>query len=113
MSMIFGTMEIPDMPTDSHVPPATTEDEVQADEVAATESEADTHKEQLGVYQETTLESLTEIDEAMVQSAVQISLADTSMAGSSGANIAVTLSSDAQDQSAAPGIGAPIDGATV
>ncbi|XP_049364534.1 uncharacterized protein LOC125829340 [Solanum verrucosum] len=42
MSMIFGTMEIPDMPCDSNVPPATARDEVQVHELAAAESEAET-----------------------------------------------------------------------
>jgi len=37
MSMIFGTVEIPDIPADSDVPPATTGDEVRADEVVAAE----------------------------------------------------------------------------
>uniref|UniRef100_M1DZP8 Polyprotein protein n=1 Tax=Solanum tuberosum TaxID=4113 RepID=M1DZP8_SOLTU len=69
MSMIFGTVDIPNMLADSDVPPSTTGDE--------------------------------------------ISLAYTSMAGSSGASVAVTPGTDAQDQSVALGIDSPTDEATV
>ncbi|KAK4727106.1 hypothetical protein R3W88_032023 [Solanum pinnatisectum] len=53
ISLIFGTMEIPDdmstyIPAHSDVPPATTGDEVGFDD-AATDSEVETHKKQLGV----------------------------------------------------------------
>uniref|UniRef100_M1DC72 Putative plant transposon protein domain-containing protein n=1 Tax=Solanum tuberosum TaxID=4113 RepID=M1DC72_SOLTU len=73
MSMIFGTVEIPDMRTDSDVPLATAVDE----------------------------------------SVIQLSLVDTSKAGSSGANVVVTPGTDALDQSVTPSIDAPTDGATV
>jgi len=46
-----------------------------------------------------------------VHSAVQISLTDTSMTSSTGANVVVTLGTDAQDQSMIPGIDAPTNGA--
>uniref|UniRef100_M1DQW7 Putative plant transposon protein domain-containing protein n=1 Tax=Solanum tuberosum TaxID=4113 RepID=M1DQW7_SOLTU len=88
-------------------------DEVRADEVASAEFEAETDEEQLGVDEETTYDGLTEVEEAMVQSAVQISLLDTSMAGSSGASVDVKPGTNVQDQNVAPGIDAPTDGATL
>ncbi|KAG5576780.1 hypothetical protein H5410_056914 [Solanum commersonii] len=66
MSMIFGTMEITEMLIDSEVPPATTRDE-----------------EKLGVDKKSSYERLTEVEEAMIDSALQISLRDTTMDGSS------------------------------
>jgi len=45
ISMIFGSVEIPDIPVDPDVPLATTEDEVQTEEVAAAKSEAKTDEE--------------------------------------------------------------------
>ncbi|XP_049365848.1 uncharacterized protein LOC125830719 [Solanum verrucosum] len=77
MSMIFRTVEIPNMLVDKDVPPATIGDEVRVEEVAAAESEAETDEEQLGVDEEAAYEGLTADEEAMVDSAVQISLADT------------------------------------
>ncbi|KAG5590041.1 hypothetical protein H5410_040555 [Solanum commersonii] len=49
----------------------------------------------------------------MVHSAVQISLIDMSMVGSSGASVTVTSGMDAQDQSMIPGIDAPTDGVII
>jgi len=97
MSMIFGTVEIPDdldidIPACSDVPPATTGDEVRADDAAA-ESEAETDDDQLGVQEETVFEGLTEVDEAMVH-AVQTSLRDTFMAGSRAAIVDETSGTD-------------------
>ncbi|KAG5568515.1 hypothetical protein H5410_064457, partial [Solanum commersonii] len=100
MSMIFGTVEIPDMPADTVVPPATTGDEVQVEELRLMRSSLD---------EEATYEGLTEVEEAMIDSTMQRSLVDTTMVGSS---IAATPGTDAQDQSATPGIYAPTDGAT-
>uniref|UniRef100_M1DDW4 Polyprotein protein n=1 Tax=Solanum tuberosum TaxID=4113 RepID=M1DDW4_SOLTU len=42
MSMIFGMVEIPNMPADTDMPPATTGDEVRVKKVVAAESEAET-----------------------------------------------------------------------
>ncbi|KAG5571362.1 hypothetical protein H5410_061128 [Solanum commersonii] len=64
------------------------------------------------VQEETIYEGLTEVEEAMVHSAVQLSLKNTSMVGSGGASVAITPGTDAQDQNVTPGIDAPIDGAT-
>ncbi|KAG5609857.1 hypothetical protein H5410_021138 [Solanum commersonii] len=59
MSMIFGNVEIPDMPADTDLPPTTIRDE------------------------KATYEGLTEREQAMIDSAKYISLADTTMAESS------------------------------
>lgn len=67
------------MPPDVDFPLTSTEDEFQAEEVAAAESEAETDKEKPSIQKETTYESLTEVDESMVDSAVQISLEDSHM----------------------------------
>uniref|UniRef100_M1DVN7 Polyprotein protein n=1 Tax=Solanum tuberosum TaxID=4113 RepID=M1DVN7_SOLTU len=45
ISMVFGSVEIPDIPVDPDVPLATTGDEVQTEEVAAAKSEAETDEE--------------------------------------------------------------------
>ncbi|XP_049399825.1 uncharacterized protein LOC125863896 [Solanum stenotomum] len=77
MSVTFGTVEIPNMPADTDMPPATTGDE-------------------LGVDEEASYEGFTEIEEAVVDSVVQISLADTPMAGPNGSGAAdATLGTDA------------------
>uniref|UniRef100_M1DUK5 Polyprotein protein n=1 Tax=Solanum tuberosum TaxID=4113 RepID=M1DUK5_SOLTU len=88
MSMIFGTVEIPVMPADTDVPPATTKDEVRVEEVVVVESKAETDEEKLGVDEEASYKDLTKIEEVMVDSTVQISLADTTMADPSGASTA-------------------------
>uniref|UniRef100_M1DLA7 Putative plant transposon protein domain-containing protein n=1 Tax=Solanum tuberosum TaxID=4113 RepID=M1DLA7_SOLTU len=86
-------------------------DEVRADDVAA-ESEVETDKEKLGVQEETTYEGVTEVEEAMVYSAIQTSLRETFMAGSSGASVDVTPGTNAQDQSVTLGTDPSTDGAT-
>jgi len=96
MSIIFVTVEIPDMPADADVPLTTTGDEVRVEEVVAAESEADTDEEQLGVDEESIFEGVIEVKEAMIDSTVQISLVDNTMVGCS---IAATPGTDAQDQS--------------
>ncbi|XP_049364562.1 uncharacterized protein LOC125829376 [Solanum verrucosum] len=102
---LFGTMKIPDdpsivIPAYSEVPTATTRDEVRVDVVAA-ESEAETDEEQFGVHEDVVFDDLADLESAMVDSAVQASLRDVSIVGSSGAKIAETPSTDAH-----------IDGAT-
>uniref|UniRef100_M1DS59 Integrase core domain containing protein n=1 Tax=Solanum tuberosum TaxID=4113 RepID=M1DS59_SOLTU len=57
--------------------------QVRVEEVASNESEAETDEEQLGADEEATFEGLTEVEEAMIDSPVQFSLADTTIAGSS------------------------------
>uniref|UniRef100_M1D9M5 Putative plant transposon protein domain-containing protein n=1 Tax=Solanum tuberosum TaxID=4113 RepID=M1D9M5_SOLTU len=92
---------IPDMPVDPDMPPATNRDEVRAEEVADAESEAETDEEQLGVDEEASYKGLTKIEDAMVESNVQISLADTPLADPSGVSRADVT----------PGTDAPTDGA--
>uniref|UniRef100_M1D9X5 Polyprotein protein n=1 Tax=Solanum tuberosum TaxID=4113 RepID=M1D9X5_SOLTU len=99
-----------DIPAHSDMPPATTGDEVRADDAIA-ESEVDTDEEQLGVQEETVFEGLIDLEEAMVYSVVQISLRDTTMAGSSAATTDETPGSDAQPQSVTPGTDASTVGA--
>uniref|UniRef100_M1DRG0 Putative plant transposon protein domain-containing protein n=1 Tax=Solanum tuberosum TaxID=4113 RepID=M1DRG0_SOLTU len=95
-------VEIRDLPIDPDMPQSTTGDEVRTVEVSAAESEAETDEEHLGVDEEASYEGLTEIQEAMVESVVQISLADTPLADHSGAS----------DVDVTPGTDAPKDGAT-
>ncbi|XP_049391519.1 uncharacterized protein LOC125855911 [Solanum stenotomum] len=52
MSMIFGTMEIPDVPVDPAMPPPTTCEDVRVEEAANTESEEKTDEEMLGFAEE-------------------------------------------------------------
>ncbi|XP_049391603.1 uncharacterized protein LOC125856052 [Solanum stenotomum] len=88
MFIIFGTVEILDMPVDTDVPPTTT-GVVPIHDMAASESKVETDEEQLGLQEETTYEGLIGVEEAMMDSALQISLVDTSMAGSGGASVSV------------------------
>ncbi|XP_049406208.1 uncharacterized protein LOC125869826 [Solanum stenotomum] len=73
MSLIFGIVEIPDgtsteVPTYSYVAPATTGDEVRANEAAA-ESKDENDEEQLGVREEAVYEDLTDLEGAMYETA--------------------------------------------
>uniref|UniRef100_M1E0R6 Polyprotein protein n=1 Tax=Solanum tuberosum TaxID=4113 RepID=M1E0R6_SOLTU len=106
----IALLEIPNVPADTYMPPSTTGDEVGTEEVAAAESEAETDEEQLGVDEKASYEGLTKIDEAMVDSVLQISFVDTIMAGSS---VIDTPGIDTQDQSVALGTDAPTDGASI
>uniref|UniRef100_M1DMB1 Putative plant transposon protein domain-containing protein n=1 Tax=Solanum tuberosum TaxID=4113 RepID=M1DMB1_SOLTU len=104
----------PDVPVEPDIPPATTGEDVRAEEVADSESEAEKDEEILEVVEEASYEGLTETEEAMVDAAVQTSLADTPLAAPSGPTTSeVTPSNNAQDQSVTPGTDAPTDGATV
>ncbi|KAG5580060.1 hypothetical protein H5410_050687 [Solanum commersonii] len=47
MSMIFGTVEIPDMPAATDVPMTTIEDEIRVEEVVVAKSEAEAYEKQL------------------------------------------------------------------
>ncbi|KAG5631488.1 hypothetical protein H5410_003205 [Solanum commersonii] len=75
--------------TRSEMPLATTEN-MPMKEVAAAESKVETDGEQLDLQEDTTYEALTEVEEVMVDSVIQISLADTPMVGSGGASVDVT-----------------------
>ncbi|KAG5580847.1 hypothetical protein H5410_051474, partial [Solanum commersonii] len=110
MSIIFGTMEISDVPVDPDMPPATTKDDVRAEEVADPESEVETDEEMLGVAEEVSYEDLTKTEEAMVDAVVQTSLADIPLANTSGSSVVdVTPGTDAYVQSDAPGTNALTD----
>ncbi|KAG5577030.1 hypothetical protein H5410_057164 [Solanum commersonii] len=113
MSMIFGTVEIPDVPVELDISPATTRDDVRAEKVADLESEAETDEEMLEGVEEASYEGLTQTEEAMVDATVQITLEDTPLAARSRpTTIKVTPSTDAQDQSVAPGTDSLTDGET-
>uniref|UniRef100_M1DZA2 Polyprotein protein n=1 Tax=Solanum tuberosum TaxID=4113 RepID=M1DZA2_SOLTU len=112
--MIFRRVEIPDVPVEPDMPPATTRDNVRVEEVADPESEAEMDVEMLEVAKEASYEGLTETEEAMVDAIVQASLADTPLADPSGpSTVDETLGTEAQDQSDATSTDAPIDGVTV
>ncbi|KAG5585939.1 hypothetical protein H5410_046373 [Solanum commersonii] len=89
MSMIFRTVEFPDMLVDLDMPLSTTGDKLSVDE-------------------EDSFEGLIEVEEAIIDSIVHISLSDTTMAGLS---VTDTSSTNAQDQSVASGTDALTDGA--
>uniref|UniRef100_M1DDU5 Putative plant transposon protein domain-containing protein n=1 Tax=Solanum tuberosum TaxID=4113 RepID=M1DDU5_SOLTU len=109
---LLDATEDKDAPASSEMPLATTED-VLMDDVAADESEAETDEEQLNAQEETIYGDLPDLEEMIVQLVNQTSLIEMSMVGSSGASVAVTLGTDAQDKSVTHGIDAPTDGATV
>uniref|UniRef100_M1DJH5 Uncharacterized protein n=1 Tax=Solanum tuberosum TaxID=4113 RepID=M1DJH5_SOLTU len=69
------------------------------DDMAASESEAKTDEELLDAQKATISKDLPDLEETIVQSVIQTSLTDTSMEGSSGASVAVTHGTNAQDQS--------------
>uniref|UniRef100_M1DQX1 Putative plant transposon protein domain-containing protein n=1 Tax=Solanum tuberosum TaxID=4113 RepID=M1DQX1_SOLTU len=109
MSMIFGIVEIPDIPV---IPPATTRD-VHWDDAAVDESEAETDEEQIEMQEEIIYRDLPDLQEMIVQSVIQTSLTDTSLAASSGAGPSeVTPGTDTQVQTDAPGTDAQTNGAT-
>ncbi|XP_049397416.1 uncharacterized protein LOC125861599 [Solanum stenotomum] len=60
ISMLFGMVEIPDVPVEPNIPPVTTRDVVRADEVSDPEFEAEMDEEILGVAEEMSYEGLTE-----------------------------------------------------
>ncbi|XP_049394682.1 uncharacterized protein LOC125858970 [Solanum stenotomum] len=97
---LFGTMKIPDDPSIdilaySEVPTATTGDEVRVDVVVA-----ETDEEQFGVHEDVVFDDLADLESAMVDSAVQASLRDVSIVGSSGAMITETPSTNAHTDGA-------------
>uniref|UniRef100_M1DPG1 Polyprotein protein n=1 Tax=Solanum tuberosum TaxID=4113 RepID=M1DPG1_SOLTU len=111
MSMIFGTVKIPDVPD---MPPATTGDEVRVEEAIDPKSEAKMDKEMLEVAEEVSYEGLTETEEAMIDVVVHTSLADTQLADPSATTVPfeVTSSIDAQILSTIPGTDAQANGVT-
>uniref|UniRef100_M1E1E0 Polyprotein protein n=1 Tax=Solanum tuberosum TaxID=4113 RepID=M1E1E0_SOLTU len=114
MSMIFGTVEFPNVPVEPDMPLATIGDDVRVEEAFSPEFEEETDEEMFEVVKEASYEGLTETEEAMVDAVVQASLADTPLANPSGpTTVNMTPSTDAQFHSDASGIDAPIDGETV
>uniref|UniRef100_M1DVG2 Polyprotein protein n=1 Tax=Solanum tuberosum TaxID=4113 RepID=M1DVG2_SOLTU len=111
MSMIFGTVEIPDVP---EMPLATTGDEGRIEETTDPESEVETDEEMLEVAKAASYEGLTETEEAMVDADVHDSLANTPLAAPSATAVPseVTSSIEARDQTDTPGTDAQTDGAT-
>uniref|UniRef100_M1DFY4 Polyprotein protein n=1 Tax=Solanum tuberosum TaxID=4113 RepID=M1DFY4_SOLTU len=85
----------------SEISPSTTK-AVYVDDVAADESEAETDEEQIEVQDETIYGDLHDLEETIVQSVIQISLTEMSMAGPSGSSVV----------DATPGSDAPTNGAT-
>jgi len=111
MSMIFGMVEIPDVPVDPVMPPTATIDDVQAKEVADPEFEAETDEEILEAVEEASYEGLTETDEAMVDAIMHISLTDAPLATPSGSTT-VDVTPGTDDQSDATDIDASTNGGT-
>ncbi|KAK4737254.1 hypothetical protein R3W88_000951 [Solanum pinnatisectum] len=111
-TFLFESAEDQDAPTSFEMPPATTGD-VPMEDVAADELEAEMDEEQLDALETTIYGDLPDLEEMIIQLVIQRSLTKTSMAGSSGATVAITPGTDALDQSDAPSIDAPIDGAIV
>uniref|UniRef100_M1DQV3 Putative plant transposon protein domain-containing protein n=1 Tax=Solanum tuberosum TaxID=4113 RepID=M1DQV3_SOLTU len=107
--------ELPDVPVDPDMPPATTGDDVRVAEAVDPDFEPETDEEMIGVSEEVSYKGLTEIVEAMIDAAVQTSLADTPLVDPSGAGdtVDVTPGIDAQNQSVAPGTDALIYGSTM
>uniref|UniRef100_M1DA64 Polyprotein protein n=1 Tax=Solanum tuberosum TaxID=4113 RepID=M1DA64_SOLTU len=107
MSMVFGTVEIPDVPV---MPPATSRDGSRVEKIVDSESEAETDEEMIEGVEEASYKGLDETKEPMIEAVVQVSLADTSLAGPSPAIVSseATLGTDAQFQTDAPST----DGAT-
>ncbi|KAG5610299.1 hypothetical protein H5410_021580 [Solanum commersonii] len=96
---LFESAEVPgvsglDFLANSDMPLATTRDETMEDDVVVV-SEAEIDEEQLEAQEATIYEDLPDLEEMIVQSVIQTSLTDTSMAGSSRARVAVTPSTDA------------------
>ncbi|KAG5630244.1 hypothetical protein H5410_001961 [Solanum commersonii] len=98
--MIFGMVEIPYVPIEPDMPPATTRDDVRVEEVANPESKAETDKEMLEVAEQTSYEGLMENEEVMVDTVVQTSLANAPLAAPSGSDtVDVTSGTKTQVQS--------------
>ncbi|KAK4736861.1 hypothetical protein R3W88_000558 [Solanum pinnatisectum] len=101
LSMLFGTVEIPDVPsvdvpTSSDVHPAATIGDVDRD-YATDESKADTDEEELGVRDATMYDDPEDLEGSMVQKTIEASLRDSEMVGSSRANDDVAPDTNTQD----------------
>uniref|UniRef100_M1DMZ9 Polyprotein protein n=1 Tax=Solanum tuberosum TaxID=4113 RepID=M1DMZ9_SOLTU len=110
MSMVFGTVEIPDLP---EMPPTTAEHEGRMEKTVEPELEAETDKEMFKETEGAADEDLTETKAAMIDAVVQASLENSLFAVSSGAGSSrMTLGNETQVQTDTPSTDAQIDGAT-
>uniref|UniRef100_M1DGW3 Polyprotein protein n=1 Tax=Solanum tuberosum TaxID=4113 RepID=M1DGW3_SOLTU len=100
-TLASGPSDDVDSPASSEIPPVFTGD-MPMDDVATDDSEAETDEEQIEVREESIYRDLLDLEETIVQSVIQTSLTETSMAGPSGSSAAATSGTDA-----------PTDGATV
>jgi len=97
--ILLVTVEISEMPSTDipasfEGPPATTRDDIRADDVDVV-SEEDTDEDQLGVIDEALYDDFADLDGGMMEIARQASLRDTSMVDFSGAHDAVDSGTDA------------------
>ncbi|TMX02685.1 hypothetical protein EJD97_020499 [Solanum chilense] len=89
--------KIPNVPDVSVMPSTTTRDDNRVEKVDDPKSKAETDVEKLNVDDEASLEGLIEVEEAMVDAVVQISLGDTPMADPTGP-IAADMNPDIDSQ---------------
>ncbi|XP_049394644.1 uncharacterized protein LOC125858917 [Solanum stenotomum] len=70
MYMIFGMVEIPDVPVEPDMPSATPGDDVRTEDIVDPEFEAETEEKMLEVAKEASYEGLTDTEEAMIDAFV-------------------------------------------
>ncbi|KAK4724132.1 hypothetical protein R3W88_026911 [Solanum pinnatisectum] len=102
LSMPFGIVTRPEVPSTDfsnsfEIPPVTTIGYIARDDVDV-ESEAETNEKELGVRDAAVYNDLVDLEGAMVQTALEASLRDTSMVGSNGAKDVVDPGTEAQTE---------------